>query len=39
MNATGAVAAFFVWRWLSRGHLAANLAAHGLESPPWLPKP
>ncbi|HEY5473682.1 MAG TPA: VanZ family protein, partial [Candidatus Limnocylindrales bacterium] len=39
MNATGAVAAFFVWRWLSRGRLAAILAARGLESPSWLPKP
>ena len=39
MNATGAVAAFFVWRWLSRGRLAAILAALGLESPSWLAKP
>ena len=39
MNATGAVAAFFVWRWLLRGRLAAILAALGLESPSWLTKP
>jgi glycopeptide antibiotics resistance protein len=39
MNATGAVAAFFVWRWLRRGRLAAILAALGLESPSWLVKP
>jgi len=39
MNATGAVAAFFVWRWLCRGRLAAILTALGLESPSWLAKP
>ncbi len=39
MNATGAVAAFFIWRWLRRGRLAAILAALGLESPSWLTKP
>jgi glycopeptide antibiotics resistance protein len=33
MNATGATAAFLVWRWLRR------LAARGLESRAWLPKP
>jgi glycopeptide antibiotics resistance protein len=38
MNASGAVAAFLVWRWLRRGRLAAILAALGLESPLWLPK-
>jgi glycopeptide antibiotics resistance protein len=38
MNATGAVMAFFVWRWLG-GRLAALLAALGLESPSWLVKP
>lgn len=33
MNATGAVAAFFVWRRLSRGRLAEFLEARGKESP------
>jgi glycopeptide antibiotics resistance protein len=39
MNATGATAAFLVWRWLRRGRLAPILAARGLESRAWLPKP
>jgi glycopeptide antibiotics resistance protein len=39
MNATGAVAAFFVWRWLSGGRLAAILTALGLDSSSWLAKP
>jgi|PersoiStandDraft_1058852.scaffolds.fasta_scaffold02858_3 glycopeptide antibiotics resistance protein len=39
MNAAGAVVAFFIWRWLSRGRLAAILAALGVESPSWLTKP
>jgi glycopeptide antibiotics resistance protein len=33
MNATGAVAAFFVWRRLNRGRLAELLEARGKESP------
>jgi len=39
MNAAGAVAAFFVWRWLKPGRLAAILTRFGLESPSWLAKP
>src|ERR1035437_62469 len=39
MNAAGAMAAFVVWRWLRRGHLAAFLEARGLESQSWLTKP
>lgn len=38
MNASGAVAAFFVWRWLGGNGVATRLAARALESWPWHPK-
>jgi glycopeptide antibiotics resistance protein len=39
MNATGAIAAFFIWRRLRAGRLESILARFGLESPSWLTKP
>jgi glycopeptide antibiotics resistance protein len=38
MNASGAVAAFFVWRWLQANGVATRLAARALQSAPWHPK-
>ena len=38
MNATGAIAAFFIWRWLQGNGVATRVGARALQSWPWHPK-